>query len=43
MLYLCDDLNYVDKNLSEVLMQKINGISGGIHKLIEYLSNCNNI
>jgi len=43
MLYLCEDLNYIDKEISEVLIQKANSISGGIHKLIEYLNNCNKL
>ena len=42
MLYLCEDLKYIEKDMSEVLLQKINGISDGIHKLMGYLSNCNN-
>ena len=43
MLYLCEDLNYIDKEISEVLIQKANSISGGIYKLIEYLNNCNKL
>ena len=37
MLYLCGDLQYIDKDKNIELQEKVNNISAGIQSLINYL------